>query len=292
MNCQSSDSISVERLTGPASTHWDDWNAQERQNWSKCLALVRICSVSDTLWMDCIPSWETQRLRVSTAIFLNFPTNKVILISPHKMSTVFDKNLVIRISEMDRIQWRQINASLFLRSEEFRLYQAVSTYPIQSCTRQHWKRHELDIREIHGTPIGNLFLFVHRIGWFSFFFVNWSLFKSRSLPQQSSDRLRSSGRGQHRQSTMESIDHPVDAEYENGRSSLAADCRQIFWRSDAVWQRRTVHSFHRMDVAGRYWITLTRDLHICTPIVCSTANTKHFQLFVHLLLWHYIVLLT
>jgi hypothetical protein len=34
---------------------------------------------------------------------------------------------------------------------------------------------------------------------------------------------------------------------------------------------------------------------ICTfvpPIVCSTANTKHFQLFVHLLVCHYIVLLT
>jgi hypothetical protein len=32
-----------------------------------------------------------------------------------------------------------------------------------------------------------------------------------------------------------------------------------------------------MDVAGRYWITLTRDLYICTPVPLQTRNIFNFS---------------
>ena len=147
------------------STRWDGSCALELLS-PDCPRRVRIFGGLATPWMDFIPSWERKWWNLFSAILINFLVmwvsrmkfNYSIQITYHWLFNSF--NFCNRISEMDRLHWRQISARPFLRPAEFWIHHNwKNSVPFGSGERR--KCHGFEIGKFHGTEKGNLFFLFH-----------------------------------------------------------------------------------------------------------------------------------
>ncbi len=123
---------------------------------------------------------------------------------------------------MDRIRRRQIDARPFLRPAQFRFLRNEHSNSVRIGGGERGKRHEFNVGDIHGTATGNLFFLVHRTGAIASFII-FCFFRSFSLFERGSNRVGICFRVKHRQWSIQSVDSPVDAEFEKRRSSLGGD---------------------------------------------------------------------
>ena len=150
---------------------------------------------------------------------------------------------------MDRICRRQIGARPFLRTAQYAIFHKWNSNSVGCGGGERGKRHGFNVEYIHGTATGNLFLLVHGNGEFSRIIIS-CLVRSFSLFERGSDRVGLCWRGKHRRWSRNSVDRPVDAELEIGRSNLGGDWLRSF-RGVFDWLLQcSLHSFYGFHVGG------------------------------------------
>ena len=148
---------------------------------------------------------------------------------------------------MDWIQRRQIDARPFLRSTKFWFRHNWNSNSVEFGASERGKRHEFDVRDIHGTATGNLFFLLYGTGVFSSFIILY-LVRSFSLFERGSNRDGLCWRDKHPWS-IKSVDSPVDTELEKWRPSLGGDLVH-FTSGVFVWRQPTLQPFYGFHVGG------------------------------------------
>ncbi len=150
---------------------------------------------------------------------------------------------------MDRIQRRQIGSRPFLRTAQFSVFHNWNSDSVQFGAGERGKRHEFDVRDIHGTATGNLFFLVYGTGGISSFIISCWVW-SWSWIKRGSNRDGCCWRGKHGHWSIKSVDSPVDAKFEKRRPSLGGDCLPVNRDVFARLQQWPPHSFYGFHVAG------------------------------------------
>ena len=150
---------------------------------------------------------------------------------------------------MDRIHRRQISAGSFLRPEKFFILHKINSDSVRFGQIERRKCHESNIRDIHSTTSGNLFLLVHGIGGFSSFYIiilscSSPLFKRESNPEGGD------WRGKYSQRSKRTSNPPVNAAFKKRGSNLGGDWWVVV-RGEFDWHKlRTSYPFHGFHVGG------------------------------------------